>query len=153
MGFEGWRWLLVLGSLGSVVVYLLRRGLLESPRWLEAVGRQSAAEQVMARFEVQARSRVGTVVPPPVESVELARPQTVRVRTLLHAPFGRRTAMLVIFHLLQTFGYYGFGTLVPIVLTAKGYSVASSLAVQRGELHRLSDRLGAVGADHRTHRT
>jgi putative MFS transporter len=35
--------------------------------------------------------------------------------------------MLYVFQLLQSFGYYGFGSLVPIVLAAKGFSLVSSL--------------------------
>jgi putative MFS transporter len=35
--------------------------------------------------------------------------------------------MLWIFQSVQTFGYYGFGTLVPLVLTAKGYDIVSTL--------------------------
>ena len=35
--------------------------------------------------------------------------------------------MLYIFQILQAFGYYGFGTLVPIVLVSKGFSVTGSL--------------------------
>jgi putative MFS transporter len=46
---------------------------------------------------------------------------------LLRPPWLRRTAMLYIFQILQAFGYYGFGTLVPIVLVSKGFSVTGSL--------------------------
>ena len=35
--------------------------------------------------------------------------------------------MLGVFHIFQTIGYYGFGTLVPLVLASKGYSVVTSL--------------------------
>jgi MFS family permease len=35
--------------------------------------------------------------------------------------------MLVVFHMFQTFGYYGFGTLAALVLVARGYDVTSSL--------------------------
>jgi putative MFS transporter len=35
--------------------------------------------------------------------------------------------MLGVFHVFQTIGYYGFGTLVPLVLAAKGYSIVTSL--------------------------
>ena len=35
--------------------------------------------------------------------------------------------MLCVFHVFQTVGYYGFGTLVPTVLAAKGYSIVTSL--------------------------
>jgi len=35
--------------------------------------------------------------------------------------------MMLLVQLLQTFGYYGFGTMVPLVLAAKGYPVGRSL--------------------------
>jgi putative MFS transporter len=35
--------------------------------------------------------------------------------------------MLWIFQCLQTLGYYGFGTLVPLILTQKGFDVVTSL--------------------------
>jgi len=38
-----------------------------------------------------------------------------------------RTLMLCVFHVFHTVGYYGFGTLVPTVLAAKGYSIVTSL--------------------------
>src|SRR4051794_20148752 len=36
---DGWRWLLVVGSLGAAIVWVLRRSLPESPRWYETHGR------------------------------------------------------------------------------------------------------------------
>jgi len=35
--------------------------------------------------------------------------------------------MLFVFHIFQTFGYYGFGTLATAVLVARGYDATSSL--------------------------
>ena len=35
--------------------------------------------------------------------------------------------MLVIFQVLQTVAYYGFGTLAPLVLVSKGFAVTQSL--------------------------
>ena len=49
------------------------------------------------------------------------------MRELFGAALRRRTWMMVVFHILQTLGYYGFGTLVPLVLAAKGYAVSQSL--------------------------
>ena len=40
----------------------------------------------------------------------------------------RRTLLLYVFQMFQTVGYYGFGTLVPLVLASKGFSVLSSLS-------------------------
>ncbi len=41
--------------------------------------------------------------------------------------YAKRTIMLWILQFFQTVGFYGFGSLAPLVLTAKGFSVVSSL--------------------------
>lgn len=46
---------------------------------------------------------------------------------LLRPPYARRTAMLLVLDFFETVGYYGFGTVTPLVLAAKGYGVVSSL--------------------------
>jgi putative MFS transporter len=47
----------------------------------------------------------------------------------LFAPANRqRVLMLYVFQVFQTIGYYGFGTMVPLVLASKGFSVLSSLS-------------------------
>jgi MFS family permease len=46
---------------------------------------------------------------------------------LRRSPYNRRLAMLVLFHLFQTFGYYGFGTLSALVLVNRGYPITSSM--------------------------
>ncbi|NKQ56991.1 MFS transporter [Amycolatopsis sp. K13G38] len=122
LGIPGWRWMFVLGALGAVVVFALRRGLPESPRWLQAVGRTEEADRVVAAFEAEA----GITEQKPAAAAPVNEP-AVPPRALLRPPYRRRTGMMVVFHLLQTFGYYGFGTLVPLVLTAKGYPVSQSL--------------------------
>jgi MFS transporter, putative metabolite:H+ symporter len=54
-------------------------------------------------------------------------PERTKAAALLSRPFRTRTAMLYVFHVLQSFGYYGFGSLVPIVLAAKGFDLTQSL--------------------------
>jgi len=95
LGIAGWRWLFVAGSLGGAIVWALRRGLPESPRWIASAGHPQASR--------------------------------VPLRILFRGPYRSRTIMLWVFHIFQTVGYYGFGTLVPIVLAAKGFSVVTSL--------------------------
>ena len=125
LGFDGWRWMFVIGALGAVIVLALRSGLPESPRWLESVGRTSEAEVVVARFEEQARAAGDPLPQPALEAPAPA--QRGNVRELFVPPYRRRTLMMAVFHLFQTWGYYGFGTLAPIVLVAKGYSIVDSL--------------------------
>ena len=125
LGIAGWRWTFVLGALGAVVVFALRSRLPESPRWLESTGRTAEAEKITARFEAEAREHRQQLAPPSEASA--AEPGTGRLRELVSSPYRRRTGMMIVFHILQTVGYYGFGTMVPLVLAAKGYAVSESL--------------------------
>ncbi|MFD9896323.1 MFS transporter [Amycolatopsis sp. NPDC059027] len=125
LGIAGWRWMFVFGALGAVVVFLLRSGLPESPRWLESVGRKEEAEAVVARFEADARAAHAELPEPAAETAVPA--ESAGVGALFVPPYRRRTVMMTVFHLLQSFGYYGFGTLAPIVLVAKGFPIVQSL--------------------------
>jgi len=61
---------------------------------------------------------------PVTDAVE---PKRVPLNTLFTPTYAKRTIMLWIFQILQTFGYYGFGTLVPLVLASKGLTITTSL--------------------------
>src|SRR4051812_42521436 len=56
---DGWRWLLVIGSLGAVVVWTMRRNLPESPRWHEIRGRHEEADRATCALEDDARRETG----------------------------------------------------------------------------------------------
>jgi putative MFS transporter len=122
LGMAGWRWLFVLGGLGSVVIWFFQRNLPESPRWLESVGRTTEAGQVLTRFGVSGNDSINEKSP-----VAVTKASPVSVSTLFGKQYIGRTFMLWIFQILQTLGYYGFGTLVPIVLAAKGLTIVHSL--------------------------
>jgi putative MFS transporter len=122
-GIDGWRWMFVAGSLGAAIVWVMRAKLPESPRWLEAVGRVAEADAIVSVMERDAE-RSGTLSPPLDESAAAERG---RFRVIFGPRYRGRTLMLCVFHLFQTVGYYGFGTLVPTVLAAKGYSIVTSL--------------------------
>ncbi len=53
--------------------------------------------------------------------------ESLPVAALFRAPFARRTTMLWLLSALEVFGYYGFGTLAPLVLAAKGFGIIESL--------------------------
>jgi len=133
LGLAGWRWIFIIGALGSVVVFFLRRDLPESPRWLDSVGRTEEAERITADFERQARAEGHELDEPAADTADAGQTRRTgmsareSIGILLRPPYGRRTTMMVIFHLFQTIGYYGFGTMVPLVLAAKGFPVGQSL--------------------------
>lgn len=123
-GISGWRWMFVIGSFGAAIIWVLRGRLPESPRWLESAGRVEEADAITARIELEA-SALGPLAPPRPD--EVASTGRASLATIFSGRYRGRTIMLCVFHVFQTVGYYGFGTLVPLVLTAKGYSVVTSL--------------------------
>ncbi len=124
LGWDGWRWVFVAGSLGGAIVWILRRQLPESPRWLESAGRLREAEQITAAMEAAALT-TGSL--PPAALTEVPQQGQVGFRTLFSPEYRRRSVVLWIFQVFQTVGYYGFGTMIPLVLAAKGFSIVNSL--------------------------
>ncbi|QIE26411.1 Inner membrane metabolite transport protein YdjE (plasmid) [Caballeronia sp. SBC1] len=124
-GIDGWRCVVFTGVVGALVVWWVRRRLPESPRWLAQQGRLNEADAVMARIEARVEQEYGKPLPPP------ALPEPVRTRAsfrdLLVAPYRKRVAMLIIFHVFQTMGYYGFANWIPTLLIKQGITVTSSL--------------------------
>lgn len=121
LGVAGWRWLVAFGGAGAALVLVLNRWLPESPRWLAGAGRVDEARQVLARFAGASSAAVHESEQPDHAVQQAPLPM------LRRAPYNRRLVMLVIFHLFQTFGYYGFGTLAALVLVNRGFPVASSM--------------------------
>ena len=124
LGLDGWRWLFVAGSVGGGIVWFLRHRLPESPRWLESVGRLVEAEAITAQLEADAL-RLGPLDEP--NNSERPAPGSASFTILFSREYLGRTAVLCVFQLFQTVGYYGFGTLVPLVLASKGIPVITSL--------------------------
>jgi MFS transporter, putative metabolite:H+ symporter len=90
-GLEGWRWVVLFGASGAIMVWWIRRRVPESPRWLSQAAHRGSF-------------------------VEMWRP-----------PYGTRSVMLIVFHLFQTVGFYGFSNWVPTLLIKRGIAITSSL--------------------------
>lgn len=95
-GLAGWRYVAMVGALGGVAVWPLRRGLPESPRW------NAASESP--------RMPLGSVW-----------------KAIWSQAYRRRTGMLVVFNFMQTIGFYGFTSWIPIFLTSQGVTFTKSL--------------------------
>ncbi|MEU9123014.1 MFS transporter [Streptomyces sp. NPDC048506] len=126
LGVDGWRWLLVAGALGAGFLQLMRRQLPESPRWLAVQGRGEEAGRIVAGIEERVARETGGSLPS-VAAVESVPERRVPLGEMFRGDHRQRTVMWWIFQVLQTVGYYGFGTLAPVVLTAKGHTVTESL--------------------------
>ena len=63
-GISGWRWVVILGSIGAIFVWFVRLGLPESPRWLAQQGRLEEAERVISTIEAKVQAQTGRALPP-----------------------------------------------------------------------------------------
>jgi putative MFS transporter len=150
-GLDGWRWVVLAGSVGAIFVWFIRRGLPESPRWLMARGKFNEAERVAAAMEAHVRqdiereeadeSRKPRATP---AALFASRPAETRgsLLELARPPYRKRTLMLMVFNFFQTIGYYGFASWVPTLLIATGITTTSSL--QYSFLIALSAPLGPL---------
>ncbi len=128
-GFDGWRWVVVIGSIGALFVWFIRRAVPESPRWLINQGRLDEAEAITAKIEARVTSDLGGApLPAPAShSVEKAQPLG-RFAEIFKPPYRSRTIMLMVFQFFQTFGFYGFAAWVPTLIAQQaGINLHASL--------------------------
>jgi MFS transporter, putative metabolite:H+ symporter len=125
-GMDGWRWVVIIGAHGAIFVWFIRRALPESPRWLADKGRLREADAVMTMLEDKVERDLRHSLPA-IEPASLVNDRRAGFRDMWRPPLGRRTLMLVIFHVCQTVGFYGFGNWVPTLLARQGVSFTSSL--------------------------
>jgi MFS transporter, putative metabolite:H+ symporter len=124
-GFDGWRWVVLLGSVGAIFVWFIRQRIPESPRWLIARGKLDEAERVTSEVERRVSEQLGAPLPPP--NVETTVEHQGSFFEIFGPSYGPRTFMLMVFHFFQTIGYYGFASWVPTLLIANGIGITSSL--------------------------
>jgi putative MFS transporter len=125
LGIDGWRWLVGIGAMGAVVVWLLRRRLPESPRWLAQHGRLEEANRILSRLEAGAIATLAAQLPPVA-----AVPEPIVRGSLLdiiRPPYLPRTIMLILFNIFESVGYYGFANWVPTLLIRHGITITHSL--------------------------
>jgi len=128
-GIDGWRWVVMIGSIGALFVWFIRRGLPESPRWLINQGRLDEAEAVTAGIEAKVQADLGsTPLPTPgVHAIDKAKP-VGRLSEAFVPPYRSRTIMLMVFQFFQTFGFYGFAAWVPTLIAQQaGIKLGDSL--------------------------
>jgi putative MFS transporter len=128
LGIDGWRWLAFVPAVGALLVWQVRRALPESPRWLESHGRLSEADEITSKIEQRVARDLGSELP------ELRAPTRIPMRGQAQAvsiwvpPYRRRTMVLIVFHLFQTIGYFGFANWLPTLLVSQGIEIGKSLA-------------------------
>ena len=142
----GWRAMFVLGGIGALIVWYMRKSLPESPRWLEATGRLQEAEALMQAIEKEASQ--GQPLPAPAA----ASTATVSsdVATLFAPPLLSRMIVGSICLITINTLLYGFVTWLPVFFIKQGLSIATSfgysLLMALGA--PVGSAIGALTADH-----
>jgi MFS transporter, putative metabolite:H+ symporter len=128
LGLAGWRWVVIIGSIGAFLIWWIRRNLPESPRWLAQHGRVAEADKIVAEMERHVRAETSGELAPP-ETVAGEDEQKVGAWTeMWNSTYRGRTIMLIVFQLVQTIGYYGFMSWVPSLLISQGIGVTKTLS-------------------------
>ncbi|HZX70936.1 MAG TPA: MFS transporter [Rhodanobacter sp.] len=126
LGIDGWRWVVLIGSVGAVLVWLLVQGIPESPRWLALQGRADEADAIMVAIEERVVAETGEPLPLPAlaHAEEIGRGRFVEI---FSPQYRNRTLILSVFNMAQVIGFYGFAAWVPTLLIARGITVTRSL--------------------------
>src|SRR5258708_28778153 len=128
LGVAGWRWLCFAPAIGALLIWYVRRGLLESPGWLAAHGRLNEASSIVDSLEVDASSQLLSERAHSKEpSTPVAKPAQGAFADLWRPPIRRRTILMIVFHTFQVIGFFGFSNWLPTLLVAKGITVTKSL--------------------------
>jgi len=110
----GWRVAMLIGVLPALYVFVLRRAVPESPRFLLAQGRGLEARNVASIAGIALETPAAT--------------SRVGLRELFAPAFAKRTVMLWLLWIALVFSYYGIFTWLPgLLISTKAFTVQQSL--------------------------
>ncbi|SEM98353.1 MFS transporter [Bradyrhizobium sp. OK095] len=124
-GVEGWRWVVLIGAAASMIIWVLRLFLPESPLWLARHGRNEEALRILGSLE--AASGGAGSRPPISPALQVRHVAHVNFADLFRPPYLSLVVLFMVFNFCQAFGFYGFANWVPTLLVEKGITVTKSL--------------------------
>ena len=125
-GIDGWRWVVLIGAAGSMVIWVLRLYVPESPLWLARHGRGDEADKIMRRLEASVSASSTRPKTPPA-TTPARPPKKADFSALFRPPYRSLVVLFMVFNFCQAFGFYGFANWVPTLLVEKGITVTRSL--------------------------
>ena len=124
----GWRVAFTIGAIPAFYIWVVRRKLPESPRWLERKGRYAEAEAVIKalEFESERITKIQLTLCEPSGAIEEGKTERFTFFELWTSQYLKRTLMLWILWFGLVFGYYGIFVWLPTLLVQSGYSMVNS---------------------------
>jgi putative MFS transporter len=120
-----WRVMFLLGGVGALIVWFIRKQMPESPRWLESRGRLEEAERTVAMIEAQVAAKIGAL--PPVAVTRDLRAPEMSIKALFSRELIGRTWVAALSQITVNITLYGMISWIPTFLVKQGMSVVSSL--------------------------
>ena len=120
-----WRVMFLLGGIGALVVWFIRKQMPESPRWLESRGRLEEAEQTIAKIEAEVAASTGPL--PAVKWTRDLHTPTIPMKALFSREVIGRTWVAALSQIAVNVTLYGMISWIPTFLVKQGMSVVSSL--------------------------
>ncbi|GJD52137.1 Inner membrane metabolite transport protein YdjE [Methylobacterium crusticola] len=120
-----WRVMFLIAGVGAFVVWILRKQMPESPRWLESRGRTAEAEATLARIEAEVGAQVGAL--PAVAVTRDLRQPDMPMRALFSRALAPRTFVAALSQVAVNVSVYGMIAWIPTFLVKQGLSVVQSL--------------------------
>lgn len=121
----GWRSMFVIAGIGAIVVYLARKHLPESPRWLSRKGRYDEAEKIVRNIEIQYYQ----------DNLEPANKATntdlfsKQKNHIFETRFRIRILLGSLMMTVQSVSIYGFVAWLPSLMVSQGISANDSLTI------------------------
>ncbi|MBU6493060.1 MAG: MFS transporter [Burkholderiales bacterium] len=121
----GWRWMFAIAGGGALLIWVLRKRMPESPRWLESVGRSAEAEATLAAIEAEVEQQSGPL--PAVPAAQPVMALNVPLSVLFSRPVIGRTLVAALTCVAINMSVYGFVAWLPTFFVKEGLTVVQSL--------------------------
>lgn len=120
----GWRYMFGLAGVAAIGIWVLRKRMPESPRWLEAVGRREEAERTLQAIEAE----VGALRPlPAVAVVRNLEAPAAPFSALFRSGMVGRTIAAALTCMAVNISVYGFVAWLPTFFVKQGMTIVQSL--------------------------
>jgi putative MFS transporter len=131
MPIFGWRAMFMIVGVAALIIWVLRHGLPESPRWYESRGELEKADAILSRVERDIEKKAGFKLPP-VDMTDATPHHEVRTIPFTNLFKGRllKTTILAISVLIgMNTAIYSIMNWIPTIFVQSGISVTKSIGL------------------------